>query len=159
MPGEVSKSVLPIYDMLPVNLKRYYKSGFYIGSESETETYRKSYLNMLKMLKHLYDNNIPMVIGSDGGFVAHEMELFSEAGIPNADVIRIATYEAARISNMLDDYGSIEAGKFANLIIIDGDPVSNMKDIRKISVVIKQGKYYNPAGILNYFGYSYTTEY
>jgi cytosine/adenosine deaminase-related metal-dependent hydrolase len=66
-----------------------------------------------------------------------------------------ATYGAAKVSNKLNDYGSIEAGKIANLIIVNGDPLTDMKDIRKISVVIKQGKRHIPADILDYFGYNY----
>jgi len=67
---------------------------------------------------------------TDGGIVQDEREIYSQAGIPNADMLRTATWWPARLSGKDNMYGSIEAGKMANLILIDGNPLQDMRDER-----------------------------
>jgi imidazolonepropionase-like amidohydrolase len=67
----------------------------------------------------------------------------------------MATYFPAKQYNMLDKYGTIEAGKIANLILIDGDPKKNIKDIRNIYLTIKEGKVYSPKKIYQAYGWKY----
>ena len=71
----------------------------------------------------------------------HELEVYSECGIPNYDVLRMATYFPAREYGLLDKYGTIAPGKIANLVLIDGDPKKNIKDIRKYISRSKKERY------------------
>ena len=102
---------------------------------------------MLKMVKKLYDAGVPIVPGTDhiAGFTLHrELELYAMAGIPPLDVLRIASYEPARLVGAAYHSGSISVGKDADLLLINGDPTTNMADIRKVALVFKGKHYYKP---------------
>ena len=83
-----------------------------------------------------------MVLGTDqsnGPAVHHEMELLVAAGIPPADVIRIATLHGAKFLGREDDLGSISEGKLADMVLLDADPVADISNTGKINLVIKNG--------------------
>ena len=82
------------------------------------------------------------------GFALHrELELYALAGIPNTDVLRIATLVPAQLLNREKDLGTIEPGKFADFILIDGDPTQNISDVRKVVTVVKDGKVYDSKAV------------
>ncbi len=155
MPGKIAKAYLPIAAYLPAETKRYAMSGSFIDDNAVAAAYAKSFTAMKKLLKMLYDNGITILSGTDGGILQHELEIYSECGIPNYDVLRMATYWPAKVHGMLNDYGTVDAGKIANLILIDGDPKKNIKDIRKIFLTIKEGKLYYPKKIYAAYGWKY----
>jgi hypothetical protein len=155
LPGKVAKAYLPIVQYLPSEAKRRALSGGFIDDESFAVQYGKSYETMKKLLKALYDNGITILSGTDGGILQHELEVYSECGIPNYDVLRMATYFPAKQYGLLDKYGTVAEGKIANLILIDGDPKKNIKDIRKIYLTIKEGKIYYPKKIYAAYGWKY----
>ena len=155
LPGKVSRVYLPIEKYLPSQTKRNAMSGGFIDDESLAPQYGRSYETMKKFLKALYDNGITILAGTDGGIVQHELEVYSECGIPNYDVLRMATYFPAKEYGLLDKYGTVAPGKIANLILIDGDPKKNIKDIRKIYLTIKEGKIYSPKRIYAAYGWKY----
>jgi len=100
------------------------------------------------MVKKLYDNRITVVAGTDlnNGYALHrELEIYNEAGIPAAEVLRMATLTAAQIMKRDDELGSVAPGKLADLILVNGDPTANISDIRKIDTVIKGGAVMYPA--------------
>jgi imidazolonepropionase-like amidohydrolase len=118
--------------------------------EGKNQLYRDSFRNVLAMVKALYDNHIPIVAGTDAmaGFSLHrELELYVQAGIPPAEVLRIATLGAASVMKHDDLLGSIAAGKLADLDIIDGDPSTNISDIRRVVTVIKDGKIFDARAV------------
>ncbi len=96
----------------------------------------------LRMLKRLYDAGITIVPGTDGTSYNQELELYERAGIPAATVLQIATLVPARVMKDEKDYGSIAAGKVADLIIVNGDPASRITDLRKVEGVIRAGRAY-----------------
>jgi len=74
------------------------------------------------------------------------------AGIPPAEALKIATWNGARFTGRLSELGSVEAQKRADLILIDGDPTQNISDIRRISLVMKDGVVYFPAEVYEAVG-------
>ena len=68
-----------------------------------------------------------------------EIELLVEAGFTPLDAIKIATINGAKYLNRDKTIGSVEPGKNADLVLIDGDPESNISDIRKTQIVFKNG--------------------
>jgi len=68
-----------------------------------------------------------------------EIELLVEGGFTALDAIRIATLNGAKYLNRDKTIGSVEPGKTADLVLIDGDPESNISDIRKTQIVFKNG--------------------
>lgn len=98
--------------------------------------------NYLRMLRRLFDAGLPIVAGTDGSSYNAELELYERAGIPAADVLRIATIVAARVMNDDREYGSIAVGKVADIIIVDGRPAERVADLRKVAHVIRAGRPY-----------------
>ena len=140
---------------MPPNVKR----GFLIGglpvADSMDQRYRQSAIAFQRMVKAMYDAGVPIVAGTDAlaGFAYHrELELYSIAGIPNAEVLRIATINAAKVMKRDTELGSIAPGKLADLIIVDGNPVSRMSDIRRVTYVMKDGAIYDPAAMYGAIG-------
>ena len=88
-----------------------------------------------------------MVLGTDGGparggsgiDTLKELEWMVQAGMSPAQVIQAGTRHAAELLGQLDELGTLEAGKLADLIILDGDPLQDISVIHNIEVVIKGG--------------------
>ena len=97
-------------------------------------------------LKRMSDAGVHIVAGTDSPFVPFadslhvEMKLYSEAGIANAKVLRLATSEAAVALGVGDQLGSIEIGKLADLVLLAGDPLSDISDSRNVAWVMKNGE-------------------
>ncbi|MFY8035513.1 MAG: amidohydrolase family protein, partial [Cyclobacteriaceae bacterium] len=103
-------------------------------------------------------NQITFVPGTDDfpGFALHrELELYAKAGVPNAHVLKSATLISAQVAGKEKELGSVEAGKKANLILIDGDPLKNISDIRKVDLVMKAGNIYQPKALYQSYGFGF----
>jgi imidazolonepropionase-like amidohydrolase len=77
---------------------------------------------------------------SSGPAVHRELELLVEGGITPAEAIVIATRNAARFLGRLDDMGTIEKGKLADLVLLRGDPTADIDNAKLIDTVIKDGR-------------------
>jgi imidazolonepropionase-like amidohydrolase len=94
-------------------------------------------------------NGVNIAMGSDQfpfepneGTVAsiREIELYQEAGMTHLQALRTATVNTARMLGAEKDLGSLEAGKYADIIALDADPTQNVRALRTLSVVIKGGE-------------------
>jgi imidazolonepropionase-like amidohydrolase len=88
-----------------------------------------------------------------GGVIAgygdqREVELLVEAGFTPLQAIRIATLNGARFMGEEQRIGSIDTGKAADLVLIDGNPALNIKDIERVALVFKDGVAYDPAKLI-----------
>jgi hypothetical protein len=88
-----------------------------------------------------------------GGVIAgfgdqREVELLVEAGFTPVEAIHIATSNGAEFLGELDKIGTLAPGKLADIIVIDGDPSGNIKDIEKIDIVFKDGVGYDSAKLI-----------
>jgi hypothetical protein len=145
----------PAFSELPSPLKALFVNT---GMPDERAKSMKPVLAGLNhTVKELHDRGINIVAGTDMGIpgwsVCRELELYVEAGLSPADALRTATIIPAIVMKKDKDYGSVEAGKKADLIIIDGDPTKNIRDIRKLDVVIKDGKIYDPVQLHRMVGF------
>lgn len=94
-------------------------------------------------LKKLYDAGVRVGFGTDSGppgrfqgfFEHREMEIMAGLGIPVEDVLRIATSGEAEILGIADETGSLEAGKRADFLLLDANPLENIRNTRAISSV------------------------
>jgi imidazolonepropionase-like amidohydrolase len=77
-----------------------------------------------------------------------ELELLVEAGFTPVEAIRIATLNGARFLGEDKDIGSIEAGKAADLVLVDGDPAHDIHAIEHVDLVFKDGVGYDPAKLV-----------
>ena len=109
-------------------------------SLDEFDSRRKGFERMKQFVRRAYEMGVPLLAGTDNGNLFTEMELYADAGVPNAAVIQAATINGAKWLGKDADFGTVEVGKRAHLILVEGDPLKEMKDIRNISVVIKDGR-------------------
>ena len=111
----------------------------------------------LKTIGALYRGGVTLVPGSDTGLIGYglhrELELYVQAGMTPADAIRAATIVSARAMKLDADSGTIEPGKRADLILVDGNPLERIGDLRKISHVVANGRLYDTAPLWRSVGF------
>ncbi len=154
-PGDIDPSVAAIADHVPFATQRAWRNNSMDVSGGRLETYRESWQRMIQFFGRMHAAGVPLVAGTDSiaGFMLHrELELYIQAGIKAGEAIRIATENGARYSGVLNETGTIERGKRADLILVDGDPTKDISDIRRVSYVLKDGVGYAPADIYEAFG-------
>ncbi len=147
-PKQASPDYAPILDRLPAQVQRGAYTGGLAVTPANDQTYRDSYAAMLKMTKRMYDAGIPILAGTDAtaGLMLHrELELEVKAGIPPLKALQNATFVAAGVLKQGDQLGSIEVGKLADLVLVEGDPGTDISDIRRCRVVIKNGTVFESA--------------
>lgn len=94
-----------------------------------------------------YSGGVKIAFGTDQGVAAHgdnavEFVYMVEAGMPPLAAIKSATIEAAKLIGVEKEIGSIEAGKFADLVAVPGDPLADIKVVTKVNFVMKAGVVY-----------------
>ncbi len=153
--GEPSPTYSEIMGRLPIISQRQFYAGGLPKTEETTPIYRKSYDNMIAAVYDLYKKDVKIVPGTDGipGFLYHrELELYVKSGIPANEVLQLATIKSAEITGVSESYGSIEAGKKADLILVDGNPVANIGDIRRVEWTMKGGNLFYAKELYNAMG-------
>lgn len=107
-----------------------------------------NYRALLKTIKQISDEGGSITAGTDAPFAPYgnslhsELWVFVEAGISPFKALQTATINAARAVGVDKDLGSIESGKLADLIIVDGDPLHRIQDAMKVKTTIKNGLIY-----------------
>lgn len=102
------------------------------------------------MVRRLHRAGVPLLAGTDAvpmypltvpGFTLHdELLALARAGVPTAAVLRAATIEPARYLGALDTLGTIERGKIADLVLLDGNPLADIRNTSRINAVILRGR-------------------
>jgi len=154
-PTTVMPGLENIAPRFPPQVRRQLLSGALEVPKDKEAAYHEAFPAMLRLLKALYDAGITIIPGTDnlaGYMLHHELELYVRAGIPAPEVLRMATLTPALVMGVNKDRGVIAPGKLADMVLIDGDPSQDIRDIKKIKTVIKGGKVYDPAAIEKAFG-------
>jgi len=149
-PAAVPPGLEQIAPRMPPQVRRTLLSGALPVPKGEQDAYREALPAMLRLLKALYDAGVTVIPGTDslaGYSLHHELELYARAGIPPAEVLRLATLTSAQVVGADGERGVIAPGKLADLILVDGDPSTQIADINKVTLVMKGGRIYDPAGI------------
>lgn len=94
-----------------------------------------------ELLRALHREGVRWVAGTDASAsnLFDELEIYEIAGIPNAKILRSATSNPARWFRE-DDFGTVEPGKRADLILVDGDPLERIRDLENVELVVKSGR-------------------
>jgi Amidohydrolase family len=153
--GQANPSYRFVANNVPPTLRRGWLTNSMDVNDKNAEPFRVSYERLLGLVKRMFDAGVPILAGSDdiAGFTIHrELELYVAAGISPADALKIATWNGAKYSQVLETSGSITPGKQADLILVEGDPAKNISDIRKISMVMKSGAIYFPSELYEAMG-------
>ncbi|MFL6515245.1 MAG: amidohydrolase family protein [Chthoniobacterales bacterium] len=137
-------------DRFPPQVMRSLLSGALEIPKGKEDAYRAAFPAMLELLKAIHDAGITIIPGTDslaGYTFHHELELYARSGIPAAEVLRMATLTSAEVMGVDKDRGVIAPGKIANMVLIEGDPIKNISDVRRVVTVFKDGKICDPAAI------------
>ena len=94
-----------------------------------------------------YKAGVKIAFGTDAGVFGHgknarEFELMQEAGMPALEAIRSATVNAADLLGQLDKLGTIEPGKAADIIAVEGNPAETIQSMSKVKFVMRDGTIY-----------------
>ncbi len=94
-----------------------------------------------------YKAGVKIAFGTDAGVFVHgnnaaEFEYMVEAGMPPMEAIKSATVVAAELVGMKDQLGTLEAGKLADIVAVNENPLQNIKTLRKVTFVMKDGVVY-----------------
>ncbi|MFL6276399.1 MAG: amidohydrolase family protein [Blastocatellia bacterium] len=101
---------------------------------------KDSYRRMARFVARAERMGVLLLAGTDNENLFDELDAYAAAGLPNLAILKAATVNGATWLGKQSDFGTIEAGKRANLILVDGDPLKDLKELRRISVVIKNGR-------------------
>ena len=95
---------------------------------------------------------VPYCLGTDAmhGLFAYEMEVLAKWDMPEMEAIVAGTMGGARALGIEDQTGSLEAGKLADIIAVDGNPLDNIQALGNVSFVMRAGLAYDPAALLDF---------
>ena len=154
--GQMSPAYAAVAEHMPPDVLRGFRvAEFDIPDDATHASYNKSYDKMVEFVGRMYKAGVPILAGTDGfaGFtLQRELELYVKAGMTPAQALQIATWTGAKYARVLEDRGSIAVGKRADLVLVDGDPTTDIADIRKIALVIKNGTAYYPSDVYESLG-------
>ncbi|WP_199555977.1 amidohydrolase family protein [Sandaracinobacteroides hominis] len=117
-----------------------------IATPEDDRAYFKAFDTTLETMKRLNKSGVLIVPGTDmgGSFWYHrELELYT-AFLSNAEVLKRATLDSSKHLKRDADYGSVTPGKVADFMLLPGDPVQDIKAIKSIAMVVKDGTVYFP---------------
>jgi imidazolonepropionase-like amidohydrolase len=118
-------------------------AGYRAGSDPEPGRLKRARSNF----KAALDSGVTIANGSDMGVFAHgngarELELLVDYGMKPPDVLRAATSVVAKVLQLDDRLGAIKPGLLADLVCVEGDPTADIKALRKVKLVMKDGILY-----------------
>jgi hypothetical protein len=116
---------------------------------------RALYEKRMQLAAELSRAGVPLLIGTDaplaaalpGEGVHEEMALLVRAGLSPAQALRAATWEPARYLNATDSLGTIAVARLADLVVLDGNPLDDIANTRRIAAVVANGRLFTAADI------------
>jgi len=117
--------------------------------------YQQAFDKLIGVVRMLHDRGVFIVFGTDtgGSFTYHrELELYQSAGMTALEILKRATFDSARYIGEEQSAGSIEKGKRADFFLVPGDPTKDLKAIKTIAMVVKDGVFYYPTEAYPKFG-------
>lgn len=130
--------------------------GFARRSPEAHAVYRDTYELLLRVVKVFDDAGVPMLAGSDScgagwevpGIALHqEFDELARAGLSPLRVLQMTTVDGARFLGLTDRLGSVEAGKAADLVLLDADPLDSVRNLRTITGVVRAGRHHDKADL------------
>lgn len=138
-------------DHLPIGYQRYVKRSYVsLEKPGADEAYRKAFRKMLDVMDLLHRSGIVLLPGTDdpnGFLLLREIELYAQSGMGNAAALRAATLGSEEYLRRDRELGTIERGKLADLVLVAGNPLQDLKAIKRPRMVMKAGAIFYPAEI------------
>ena len=154
--GEIPAGQVDTIEHMPIGAQRDAKKAWSDMSDpAVAAAYAGAWQQILATLRIMHERGILLIPGTDtgGSFTYHrELELFEKIGYSAPEILKLATLDMARYLGRDQSLGSIEKGKFADFMLLPGDPTRDLKAIKRIRMVVKDGTVYFPAEIHPHFG-------
>lgn len=154
--GQVPTGAVDYIDHMPVGSQRSLKQAWIdTSARGDDAAYRGAYDKIVQTIRMLNDKGVMIVPGTDtgGSFTYHrELELYQTIGMTAPQILKRATWDMAQYLGQDQQLGSIEKGKLADFFLIPGDPTKDLKAIKSIAMVVKDGVFYFPAEVYPEFG-------
>jgi len=125
------------------------------ASESFSTMRQNLNRTFIELAPKLFNAGVQLMAGSDCGAsnsyvypgisLHQELQAMVAAGIPEIGAIQAATINGARFLGVEDDYGSLKAGKFGDLLILEGNPLEDINNTQAINYMVMQGEVYTKA--------------
>ncbi|HEX7946578.1 MAG TPA: amidohydrolase family protein, partial [Phenylobacterium sp.] len=152
--GEVQAGDRPYLDHVPIGYQRYRKRSFVtINSPADDAAYQGGFRKVLEVMTLLDKEGIQMLPGTDdttGFALLRELELYVAAGISPAKTLRYATLDCEKYFRRDSQLGTIERGKLADFVLVDGDPTQDISAMRRTRMTMVGGVAYYPAEIFEF---------
>jgi imidazolonepropionase-like amidohydrolase len=156
-PGRMGPSYYATVARMPASWQRGLRAGN--GGLAVTPrtdlAHRESFRRMIDLVGLLHRSGVTIVAGTDAYplfSLARELELYVQAGIPPAEVLRIATFGAARVMRRDREYGRVAPGYVADLVLVDGDPAKLITDVRRVRTVVRGDRRFDVAALYDAVG-------
>jgi cytosine/adenosine deaminase-related metal-dependent hydrolase len=149
--GEMSPVVADVADHLPPGIQRSRRAAeMNIPDDATAALYDRSFAKLVEFVGLMHAAGVPIVAGTDeipGFTLQRELALYVQAGMTPGEALQTATWNAAKVARVLDDRGSVAIGKRADLVLVDGDPTTDIAAIRQVAMVLKGDTVYYPSEI------------
>jgi imidazolonepropionase-like amidohydrolase len=134
---------------IPPPLNRLFSNAGAAGIDAATARSRLE--RSLRIVRALHAAGVPVVAGTDEGIPGHsvhrEIELYVEAGLTPLDALRAATIVSARAMKLDGELGTIERGKRADFVVLDGNPLERIQNIRRVRWTVSDGRVYDASAL------------
>ena len=154
--GEVPAGQVDTIEHMPIGVQRDAKQALSdMSAAGDAEAYAGAWDKIMATLRMMRERGILLIPGTDtgGSFSYHrELELFEKLGYSAPEVLKRATWDMAEYLGREQSLGSIEKGKLADFFLVAGDPTRDLKAIKRIRMVVKDGVVYFPSEIYPHFG-------
>ncbi len=154
--GEVPVGRADYLDNMPIGVQRDARQAWLkLEEEGDDKAFRDGYDAIVRTLTEMHRRGVLLIPGTDlgGAFSFHrELELFTQLGMSPAEALRRGTLDMAVYLGQEQALGSIERGKLADFFLVPGDPTQDIKAIKTIQLVVKDGALYFPSEIYPAFG-------
>ena len=154
--GEVNAGARDYIENMPPSEQRAARQALFgADTPKDRADYVAAFGTIKDTLRLMHKRGILLIPGTDfGGALTYhrELQLFEQLGLSRGEVLARATLDMARYLGQDRDLGSIERGKFADFFLVEGDPTADLRHLKRISLVVKDGAFYVPADIHPAFG-------
>jgi imidazolonepropionase-like amidohydrolase len=147
--GTAIAAFQPGVTKIPAPLNRLFSSAGSAGTDAPTARARLE--RGLRIVKALRDAGVPVVAGTDEGIPGHslhrEIELYVDAGFTPMQALQAATLVPARAMKLDTELGTIERGKRADVVVLNANPLEQIRNIRSVRWTISAGRVYDAAAL------------
>lgn len=137
-----------VQNQIPVDPTLNVYEAIFVRQSSGDPQNEQRWGKVLQLTKMMHDRGVKILSGTDipnfelvpGESLHHELELLVEAGINTSDVIKIATRNGAEALDLMNQTGTLEPGKQADILILSANPIEDIENSKRIDAVISNGR-------------------